>query len=165
MRGELKVFRDRDIIHVSNAAVIVKDEGGELRVEETSQGEGARRSTGIGAIAGGVIGAILGGPIGGIVLGAGAGALAGKTVDFGFDDQDLQELGAQMSPGSSGIVAIVEATWVPDLVEYLDDAGAQVKRKMLEDEAAETVAAAIKSEVGGDASEDASGSGSSGFGF
>lgn len=164
VRDELKVYKDRDIIHVSNAAVIVKDQEGELSVAERAQDEGAKRSTGIGAIAGGVIGAILGGPIGGIVLGAGAGALAGKTVDFGFDDQELQELGATLGPGSSAIVAVVEAKWVPDLVEYLEDAGAQVKHQKLEDEAAETIAAAIKSDAGSDASKDASRSGSSGFG-
>jgi uncharacterized membrane protein len=134
VRNELQIFRERDIIRVWNVALIVSDKDGKIDIQERAEKKGARRSTGIGAIAGGIIGAVVGGPIGGIVLGAGAGALAGKAADFGFDDDELKEIGEMMGPDSSTIVGVVEKEWAPDLVEYLEDAGARVKHRELQDD-------------------------------
>jgi uncharacterized membrane protein len=148
VREELKVFTQRKIVAVWNVAVITSDSAGELQIWEQAQEKGARRSTGIGAIAGGIIGAVVGGPIGGIVLGAGSGALAGKKADLGFDDDELREIGEMIGPDSSAIVGVVEKKWAPDLIEYLQDAGAKVKHRELEDE--DTVRIAIEPSSGGE---------------
>ena len=39
-----------------------------------------------------------------------------------------------MGPDSSTIVGVVEREWASDLVEFLEDAGARVKHRELQDE-------------------------------
>jgi uncharacterized membrane protein len=129
-----------------NAAVIAKDAEGKLKLKETAEAKGIRRGAGIGAIAGGIIGILAGGPIGGIVLGAAAGALGGKVIDLGFNDKDLKEMGDLMGPGSSAIIAVIEHKWVGELVDALEDMGAEILRQELRDEVAATIAAGTAEE-------------------
>jgi uncharacterized membrane protein len=138
---ELKELERMKFIGMWNAAVITKDAEGKLKLKETAEIKGVKRGAGIGAIAGGIIGILAGGPIGGIVLGAAAGALGGKVIDLGFSDKDLKEMGDLMGPGSSAIIAVIEHKWVGELVDALEDMGAEILRQELKDEVAATIAA------------------------
>jgi uncharacterized membrane protein len=137
---EIKELEKMKFIGVWNAAVLTKDQDGKLKLRETAEARGIKRSAGIGAIAGGILGLLVGGPIGGIVLGAGAGALAGKVVDLGFSNEELKQMGDLMGPGSSAIIAVIEHKWVGDLVGALEEYGAQIIRQELKDEVAWTIA-------------------------
>lgn len=138
---DLKELERMKFIGMWNAAVITKDTEGKLKLKETAEIKGVKRGAGIGAIAGGIIGILAGGPIGGIVLGAAAGALGGKVIDLGFSDKDLKEMGDLMGPGSSAIIAVIEHKWVGELVDALEDMGAEILRQELKDEVAATIAA------------------------
>ena len=95
---------------------------------------------GRGAAIGGFVGAALGliaGPAG-IVVGAGAGAIIGgiaaKVRDGGFRDEQLEAFGQSLEPGSSFVIAVVDAKWVGAVQQQLTQAGAEVVSAVLEDE-------------------------------
>jgi len=122
----LKEAKKEKLINIKNAAVLRKNAAGELSVHETGDMTGTR-----GGVIGGAVGAGLGILTGGAAfalagLGAAAGGLAAKLRDSGFKDERLRKLGAGLKPGSSAIVAVVEHTWVSELEEELQKAGAEV---------------------------------------
>ena len=121
--GELKQGKKEGLIGIIDAAVVVKDAEGKLKVKDAK-----RRST-KGLITGGVVGGVLGllaGPVGLLAVGGGAiGALAGK-VSGGALKAEMKDIGEALTPNSSAIVAIIEHTWVARMEEMLAAEGARV---------------------------------------
>jgi uncharacterized membrane protein len=115
---ELDEAHKQGLISIKDAAVLRRDADNKLHVMET-----ADKSWGRGAMIGGVGGAVVGliaGPVGWAALGGAAiGGLAAKLRDGGFPDQRLREIGESLKPGSSGLVAIVEETWVIKVQDQL----------------------------------------------
>jgi uncharacterized membrane protein len=107
----LRDFRTMDragSIELIDAAVVVRRADGDVKFEETAD-PGAKKWGARGAIAGGLIGLIF--PpslIASAAVGGGAGAIWGKVRDKGFRDENLQEIGESMEPGTSAIIAIAE---------------------------------------------------------
>jgi hypothetical protein len=101
---------------VGNTAVLhVKPDGKAKFTESRDWGAGR------GALLGGAIG-ILGGPIG-IVAGGAIGGLAAKLRDSGFKNDQLEQLGKSLGPGSSAVVVEIAADAVPtaeELAKTLD---------------------------------------------
>jgi uncharacterized membrane protein/sporulation protein YlmC with PRC-barrel domain len=104
--------REKKIVALRNAAVLVKDEQGQTSVSEM-QDVDPKHGAIFGAITGGLVG-LAAGPIGAIV-GAAAGAATGrataKRVDMGFSNKYLQDVQDKLKPGSSALVALVEHEW------------------------------------------------------
>ena len=122
-------------IDLVDAAVIVHTAAGKVRFEETADPSGKRWAK-RGAIAGGVVGLIFPPSIiaSAAVLG-GAGAIWGKIRDKGFKDEDLQEIGEGLPPGSSAIIVIAEDRVLEQLERGL--AGYErISRQVLSAEAA-----------------------------
>jgi uncharacterized membrane protein len=125
MRKELKGTAQGDVnFKILNAAVLVKDEHGHLKMKESDDVD-AKHGALFGAITGGLIG-LLGGP-GGVVVGALAGAATGgvtaAAVDLGFPNEQLKELRASLPYGSSALVVLVEHTWLESTVKELNKGG------------------------------------------
>ena len=133
----LKKLEKEDIIMLVNAAVMVKDANGKVRLKET-QDIDSKRGAVFGAIAGGLIG-LLGGPAG-VIVGAAAGAATGgvaaNKIDMGFPDDTLDELQKALTPGSSAVLALIQREWVDRVVEELDKYGASLFREALKEEIA-----------------------------
>ena len=71
----------------------------------------------------------------GALLGAAGGAAAGKFVDLGIEDDFLKEIGDNLGPGSSAVVALVDFEQVDRAMEELDKfAGGHIMRHTLSDE-------------------------------
>jgi len=141
--SQLKLLQSEHMIQIRDAAVLVKDEDGKLRIKETADMGGGKGAV-LGGVAGGVIG-LLAGPVGlAVGLGAVAGGLAAKLRDSGFSDTRLKQLGANLTPGSSAIVAVVEHVWVADVEQAMYEAGADVVTEQLGAEIARQL------EAGGD---------------
>jgi uncharacterized membrane protein len=126
---------DKDLLGVKEAAVLVRDANGDLKIRESHH-------LGKGAVLGGAAGALVGvlaGPIGWVTVGGAAvGTLAARLRDSGFPDDRLREIGKGLSPGTSALVAIVEHRWVTQLEEQLRQAGARFATEaMAEDLAAQ----------------------------
>ena len=123
-------------IDFEDVAIVSRAEDGKLHVNETddtSTGTGAR----IGGILGGVIG-LLGGPAG-VVIGAGAGALLGGLVahgDAGITDERLNDLGADLTPGTSALVIVLSQVWMAEAEQRLNSLGGDVVTASLRDELA-----------------------------
>ncbi len=124
---------DRDVLHVREAAVLVRDADNELQIKESHH-------IAKGAVVGGVAGAVVGlvaGPVGWVTVGGAAvGALANRLRDTGFPDGRLRQIGEALTPGSSALVAIVEHRWVRDVEQQLQAAAADVATEEMQAEVA-----------------------------
>jgi uncharacterized membrane protein len=114
---------DKDLIKVKQAAVLVRDADGKLKIQESHH-------VGRGAVLGGLAGAVVGivtGPVGWVTVGGVAvGALAARLRDSGFKDDRLKEVGEALEPGTSALIAIIEDRWAAQLEEQLREAGARI---------------------------------------
>jgi uncharacterized membrane protein len=110
------------VLAIKHAAVIVKDEDGNIKVEERGD-VSSKQGALFGAISGGLIG-LLGGPIGVIVsaaAGAATGGVAASKIDMGFSDDFLKRIQEELQPGKSALIAVVEHEMIEDLSYALSD--------------------------------------------
>jgi uncharacterized membrane protein len=137
---ELRAAKEEHLIGIVQAATVVVDADGKLRITDTKD-----MGPGKGAVVGGLLGAGLGlitGGVGWLLLGGGAiGALAAKARDGGLSDDRLRELGQRMTPNSSAIVAVVALTWVADVEREFASVGADVVRESVEEDLAAQLSA------------------------
>jgi uncharacterized membrane protein len=117
--NSLKGMQALDIVDLKNAAVIVRDSSGEVKIKETSDFDTKQGAIG-GAAAGAVLGLLGGGFLRGALLGAAGGAAAGKFIDLGLEDDLLKEIGDNLGPGTSAVVALVDFEQVDQAMEELD---------------------------------------------
>jgi uncharacterized membrane protein len=130
----LKAMESMDVVDLKNGAVIVRSSSGEVKINETSDFDTKQGAMG-GAAAGAVLGLLGGGFLRGALLGAAGGALAGKFVDLGLDDDFLKEVGDNLGPGSSAVVALVDFEQVDRAMEELDKfEGGRIIRHTLSDD-------------------------------
>jgi uncharacterized membrane protein len=128
LMDELKAGKKQGLVGIIDAAVVVKDEKGKLKIQDAK-----RRST-KGLVTGGVVGGALGlllGPVGWAAVAGGAiGALAGKLSGAPLK-AEMKDIGESLTPNSSAIVAVIEHTWVAQLEEALAAEGARLVREAL----------------------------------
>jgi uncharacterized membrane protein len=138
--AELKEGKRAGLIGIQDAAVVVKDADGKLKVTDAR-----RRSRRVkGFITGGAVGALIGllaGPVGWAALGGSAvGMLAGRVAGSPLR-QLMADLGASLTPNSSAIVAVIEHHWVDQLERELAAEGAKVVHEALKQDIAEQLQA------------------------
>lgn len=119
--NEIEAARKQGAVDFEDAAIVKKDDHGNLHIHETTD---ITTTTGaeIGGVIGGVLG-LIGGPMGVIILGA-AGAVIGGLVahgDAGFQDEQLKKLGEDLEPGSAVIVVVVSDAWISDIEQRLGE--------------------------------------------
>jgi uncharacterized membrane protein len=136
-------------IAVYATAVITKDPNGKVVVKEaTDQGP---LGTAVGLFTGSLLG-LLAGPVG-LAVGAGAGTLGGVFYDLaelGIGEDFLTDVGQQLTPGKSAVVAEVWEEWVMPVDARIEAAGGVVMRRTREevvDSKLERDAAAYKAEI------------------
>jgi uncharacterized membrane protein len=117
---DLRDAQEDGLIRIRDAAVIHRNKDGQLNVEDT-----ARHGIGRGAVIGGVAGAIVGlltGPVG-WAAGGGAviGALASRLSQSGFREDALHQISESLRPETSVLVAVVEQTWLDEVVHLVTD--------------------------------------------
>jgi uncharacterized membrane protein len=122
---QLKAAKKEHLIAINNVAVLRKDKEGKLHVKEPTD-MGAGRGAAVGGVLGGLTGLVFG-PVGlALVGGAAIGGVIARLHDSGFKDERLRQLGENLQPGSSAILAVIEHTWVAELQAELQKAGADV---------------------------------------
>jgi uncharacterized membrane protein len=108
----LKQMHQGGTITLIDSALVTKDPDGKVKIEETEEltaRKGARR----GAIAAGIFGIIY--PpslIISIAAGSAVGAMSGILRDTGVKKQRLDQVGKELEPGKSAVVALAEGDWV-----------------------------------------------------
>src|SRR5262249_11202496 len=110
----LRQLNSEHLVDLHKAAILVHDAQGKINIHESSVFNTKQGVLG-GALAGGLVGFFKGNALEGALLGAGAGFLAGKIVDLGFNDAWLKEIAQALAPGSSAIVAALN-------FEHVDEA-------------------------------------------
>lgn len=107
-------------VRMHDAVIVAKDAEGRSHIVETVDVTPAK-----GALAGswfGVLGSFLiAGPAGLAVIlgGAAAGALYGKLVDRGLEDEWVKQMADWIDPGTSALLLLVEEGFDPQVVEEL----------------------------------------------
>jgi hypothetical protein len=87
-------------------------------------------------LAGGPIGALIG-----ALAGATTGGVAAHSIDSGFPDDYLQELQANLPPGSSALIVLTRQEWSGRVIEALAQFQGRLIRHILKDELAAYLAA------------------------
>lgn len=136
--ADLKEGKKDGLIGIIDAAVVVKDAEGKLKVKDAKH-----RST-KGLITGGLVGGVLGllaGPVGLLALGGGViGALAGKIQGSDLKSE-MKDIGSALAPNTSAIVAAIEHKWVDQMEAQLAAEGAQVVRDSIKEDIAKQLKA------------------------
>ena len=121
----LRELEKEKSIKIDNAAILQKDDDSKLQIRDVKDMTGTR-----GAVLGGVLGAVVGvitGPVGWVAVGGAAiGGLVAKLKDGGFNDKRLAQVGENLKPGTSAIIAVIDHIWVRDVRAALEEAAREV---------------------------------------
>ena len=106
MRDELVRLQKEHLITLSDAAVVIRQQDGHVKVKQ------AVSLVGVGAMGGAFWGLLIGilfwMPWLGMIIGAASGALAGRFSDVGVDDEFIEQVGSTVQPGNSALFLLVE---------------------------------------------------------
>lgn len=127
-------------------AVVEVDEKGKTHVHEPGHGV---LGTSAGVVGGGLL-ALIGGPIGvlGLAVAGGViGGVLGKHFGKAIPEKDLKELGDQLPPNSSALIALIEDTATEQLINGLQDINATVVTLTVGDELSGEIDTAFAADV------------------
>jgi uncharacterized membrane protein len=119
-RDRLLDIRKRRMLQLADAAVVVRQEDGKVKVKQLTNlvGSGAFG----GAFWGLLIGLLFAVPWMGLAVGAAAGAAAGSLTDHGVDDKFIKEVADTIQPGHSALFLLIHMAnleqWLDELREF-----------------------------------------------
>ena len=127
-------------VGIEDAAVVVKNEKGKVKVQQTL--ETIVKGSGIvsGGLWGVLIGFLFGGPIFGALLGMGLTGLLGRKIDIGIDNEFIKRIGDDLEPGHSALFLLVNDTPVETIADALKNHGGTLYHTSFSDEAATALA-------------------------
>lgn len=131
---ELRKLEREYLIDLEDAAIVVRNKAGKVKVKQTQE------LVTSGALTGGFWGLLIGliflHPMLAI-FGAAAGALSGALTDIGIDDNFIREIGETIEPGTSAIFILVKKSTPDKVLDELSQFEGKVLRTSLskEDEA------------------------------
>src|SRR5215211_4498237 len=144
---QLKRMEKDGVIDLVDAAVLVKQPDGKLKIDELKEltpKKGRRR----GAVIGGIFGAIF--PPSILIsaaVGAVAGGALGRFTDQGMKNDELKAIGEELKPGHSAIIAIVEDKWIEQFTRAIEGYE-RLSRLSIDAEDAGVLIAAADSQTG-----------------
>ena len=124
----VNALKDSDALEgyeIDAQAVVEQDENGKVHIHQP--GRGGVGGT-IGAVTGGLLG-LIGGPAGVLALsaaGAAIGGVAGHYLGQSIPKEDLEELGAALSPDTSAMLLLLEDTYSEGVVNDMSGYNANV---------------------------------------
>jgi uncharacterized membrane protein len=119
-RDKLLDIQKQRMLQLADAAVVVRQENGRVKVKQLTDlvGGGAFG----GAFWGLLIGLLFAVPWMGLALGAAAGAGIGRLTDHGVDDGFIKEVAETIQPGHSALFLLIHtgdlATWLDELKAF-----------------------------------------------
>lgn len=129
VRLTLAKLQVEHLIEMEDAAVVVKNEKGKIKLKQ------AVNLTGAGAASGGFWGLLIGvlffAPLFGAAVGAASGALAGALSDIGVDDSFMRELGETLKPQSSALFVLIRKVTPDKVLAEVSKYGGKVLRTSL----------------------------------
>jgi len=131
-------------VEIKDAVIAFKTGEGRVKLRQTKDmttGKGARR----GGFWGLVVGLILGGPLFGILAGLGLGAIAGRRIDHGLDDEFISKVSRSLKPSTSALLVLIDEEHSERAIAYLKSFDAEMHVADISKEAEEAI-----DEVAGD---------------
>lgn len=136
----------QNLIQIEDAAVIVKDENGKVRVQQTMEALVKSSNVVSGGFWGLLIGLIFGGPLVLATLGMGLSALFGRKIDIGVDNRFIKDVGNDLKPGDSALFLLSSEITVDKVADELREFGGTLYHTSLSKEAEENLAKALEHE-------------------
>lgn len=134
------------LIEVQDAAVMVKDANGKVKVQQTLEAMIKGSNVISGGFWGLLIGLIFGGPVFMALLGMGLSALFGRKLDIGIDNTFIKDVGNDLKPGDSALFLLSESITIDKVAEQLKEYGGTLYHTSLSKEAEENLQQALKHE-------------------
>ena len=129
VRLTLAKLEREHLIELEDAAVVVKDKEGKVKLKQ------AINLTAAGAASGGFWGLLIGTlffvPLFGAAVGAATGALGGALTDIGVDDDFMRELGETLQPDNSALFILVRKVTPDKVLDEVSKYGGKVLRTSL----------------------------------
>jgi len=147
VRLDLLQMQQKHLVDLEEAAVVVCDQKGKVRLHHVSH------FTVPGAFSGGFMGALVGlmlfNPalaLIGLVTGSGIGAAVGALKEVGIDERFMKNLASQLTPGSSALFILAKRADPDRILEELKRYGGRVLQTPLFHEDEAKLRAAIEAE-------------------
>ncbi len=129
VRLTLAKLQVEHLIELDDAAVVVKDKNGKIKLKQ------AVDLTTAGAVSGSFWGLLVGvlffNPLLGVAVGAASGALSGALTDIGVDDNFMRELGETLKNGTSALFVLVRKATPDKVLAEIAPYGGKVLRTSL----------------------------------
>jgi uncharacterized membrane protein len=132
------------LIDVEDAAVIVKNAKGKVKVQQTLEALVKGSNVASGGFWGLLIGLIFGGPMFLALLGMGLSTLFNRKLDVGIDNQFIKDVGNDLAPGDSALFLLSGELTVDKVADALRDYGGKLYHTSLSKEAEENLAKALE---------------------
>ncbi len=132
VRDRLFDMQKQHLIHLADAAVVIRRQDGKVKVKQAVSLVGAGALGG--AFWGMLIGLMFWMPWLGLAMGAMGGAVGGKFTDIGVDDAFIKEVGNTILPGHSALFLLVVSATTDKVAEGLKDVEATVLKTSLSQE-------------------------------
>jgi len=126
----------KPIVTIEDAAVAVKGDDGQVRIRQTLETAMKASTVATGSLWGVLVGFLFGGPLLGALVGAGVSWLAGRRIDIGINNDFVQQVSDDLTPGRSALLLLVKDTPIDTLAEILNAQGGRLHHTSLSDEAA-----------------------------
>jgi uncharacterized membrane protein len=132
MRDRLLDYRKQRMLQLADAAVVVRQKDGKVKVKQLTN------LVGTGAFGGGFWGLLIGllflAPGLGLAIGVAAGALVGSLSDSGLDDKFIKEVGKTIEPGRSALFLLAHRANLETALNDLKPLNAQILQTSLSEE-------------------------------
>ena len=129
---ELRKLQKEHLIDLEDAAVVIRDKDGKVKIKQTQE------LTTAGALSGGFWGLLFGfiffNPLLGWAVGAIAGGISGALTDIGIDDNFIREVGSTIEPSTSAIFVLVRSATPDKVLEDLSRFEGKVLKTSLSNE-------------------------------
>lgn len=129
VRLTLAKLQKEHLIELDDAAVVVKDKEGKVKLKQ------AINLTAAGATSGGFWGLLIGTlflvPLFGAAVGAATGAIGGALSDIGVDDDFMRELGETLQPETSALFILVRKVTPDKVLDEVSKYGGKILRTSL----------------------------------
>jgi uncharacterized membrane protein len=130
VRQKLLAMQKEYLIELSDAAIAVKDDQGQIKLNQLVN------TTAVGAVSGAFWGTLIGliflMPLVGAAVGAASGTLGGYLTDVGIDDKWMKETAAAIQPGTAALFVLARKVTADKVLEGLKGEGGTVLKTSLD---------------------------------
>jgi uncharacterized membrane protein len=126
VREKVLAMQKEYLIELGDAVIAVKDAKGRVKLNQLFHTTAASAVSG--AFWGTLIGFIFLMPLVGTAVGAASGALGGKLMDVGINDQFMKDAAQALQPGTAGLFLLIRKMTADKVLEDLRGVGGTVMR-------------------------------------